>query len=120
MISWNKHLFFYLWISPSLYSDLMQTSILCWTNSHTPEMCSVQLDGILFNSTSNFCECDVDVEYLKLLQIVESSLQCNQNERVLVALGGQRVTNVHLIHFVLCLLEQCILVLCFVLHHVQR
>ena len=36
MISWNKHLFFYLWISPSLYScDVMQTSILCWTNSRT-------------------------------------------------------------------------------------
>ena len=63
------------------------------------EMCSVQLDDILFNSTSNFCECDVDVEHLKLLKIVESSLQCNQNERVFAALEGQRVTNVHLIHF---------------------
>ena len=67
--------------------------------SHS-EMCSVQLDGILFNSTNDFCECDMDVEHLKLLQIVESSLQCNQNERVLVALGGQRVADVHLIHFV--------------------
>ena len=88
-------------------------------HSHS-EMCSVQLDGILFNSPNDFCECDVDGECLKLLQTVESSLQCNQNERILVALGGQRVTNVHLVHFVLCLLEQCILVLCFTLYRVQR
>ena len=119
MISLNKHLFFYLWISPSLYSCDADFHIVLDEQSHS-EMCSVQLDGILFNSTNDFCECDVDVERLKLLQTVESSLQCNQNERVLVALGGQRVTNVHLIHFVLCLLEQCILVLCFTLHHVQR
>ena len=88
-------------------------------NNRTPEMCSVQLDGVLFNSTNDFCGCNVDVEHLKLLQIVESSFQCNQNERVLAALGEQRVTNAHLIHFVLCLHEQCILVLCFTLHHVQ-